>query len=79
MPYIGLLSWHLMEKAGPFHSNPGDRKRKLDFLIKYTTALVENVECSVCKNEAGGLLPSSEFSHEAAWKFSTQPASGLEN
>lgn len=48
-------------------------------LDKNTTILVENGECSVCKNKAGGLFPCPEFSHEAPWKLSTQPASGLEN
>lgn len=65
MPYTGLLSWHIKETAGQFYSKPRDRKCKLDYLIKYMTILVENVKCSVCKNKAGGLFPSSEFSHEA--------------
>lgn len=79
MPYTGLLSWHIMERVGQFHSRSGDRKCKLDYLIKYMTILVENVESSVFKNKAGELFPSSEFSHKALWKLSTQPASGLEN
>ena len=36
-----------MERAGQFHSKCGDTKGKLDCLIKYTTILAENVECSV--------------------------------
>lgn len=79
MPYTGLLSWHIMERVGQFHSRSRDRKCKLDYLIKYMTILVENVESSVFKNKAGELFPSSEFSHKALWKLSTQPASGLEN
>lgn len=47
MPYTGLLFCHIMQRAGQFHSKPGDRKCKLDYLIKYITILVENVECSV--------------------------------
>lgn len=47
MLYTGLLSWHIVEKAGQFHSKSGDRKHKLDYLIKYMMILVGNVECSV--------------------------------
>lgn len=47
MPYTGLLSWHIVETAGQFHSKCGDRKGKLDYLIKYMTILAENVECLV--------------------------------
>lgn len=47
MPYTGLLPWHIVEKAGQLHSKPGDRKNKLDYLIKYMTILVGNVECSI--------------------------------
>lgn len=47
MPYTGLLSWHIVERAGQFHSKCGDTKGKLDYLIKYMTILAENVECSV--------------------------------
>lgn len=79
MPYTGLLSWHIMDRAGQSCSKCGDRKGKLDCLIKYMTILAENRVLSPCKNTAGGLFPSSEFSHEALWKKNTQPASGLQD
>lgn len=47
MPYTGLLPWHIVERAGQFHSKRRDRKGKLDYLIKFMTKLAENVECSV--------------------------------
>lgn len=42
-----------------------ERRCELDYLTEYMTTLVENVKCSVCKSQTGGLFPSSEFSHEA--------------
>lgn len=43
MPYTDLLSWHIVEKTGQFHSKPRDRKHKLDYLVKYMMILVGNV------------------------------------
>lgn len=49
MSYTGLLSWHILEGVGQFRSKHGERKIKLDYLIKYKTiqSYGQTVECLV--------------------------------